>query len=137
MKLIRRILQLYETAGLSYRQTGDALNIPYTTVADYVRRYKRSGLTIADLNEYSDREIYQTLFKDVAAAVTTSKPLPDFAMIHEELKRRHVTRLLLWEEYRAVYPAGCRFLLPVFRSSSHRCRYAYHGEPQSPASPRS
>ena len=26
-----------ETAGLSYRQTGEALNIPYTTVADYVR----------------------------------------------------------------------------------------------------
>ena len=106
MKLIRRILQLYETAGLSYRQTGDALNIPYTTVADYVRRYKTSSLTIADLDEYSDREIYQTLFKDVAAVTTTSKPLPDFAMIHEELKRRHVTRLLLWEEYRAVYPVG-------------------------------
>ena len=50
MKLIRRILQLYETAGLSYRQTGDALNIPYTTVADYVRRYKGSDLTIADLD---------------------------------------------------------------------------------------
>jgi len=70
MKLIRRILQLHKTAGLSYRQTGDALNIPYTTVADYVRMYKRSGLTIADLYEYSDREIYQTLFKDVAAVTT-------------------------------------------------------------------
>lgn len=105
MKLIRRILQLYETSGLSYRQMGDALNIPHTTVADYVRRYKTSGLTMSDLDEYSEREIYQTLFKDVAAA-TTTRPLPDFAMIHEELKRRHVTRLLLWEEYRAVNPEG-------------------------------
>ena len=106
MKLIRRILQLHETAGLSYRQTGDALNIPYTTVADYVKRYKRSSLTIATLDEHSDREIYQALFKDIATVVTTTKPLPDFALIHEELKRRHVTRLLLWEEYRAVYPTG-------------------------------
>jgi len=78
MKLIRRILQLYENTGLSYRQTGDALNIPYTTVADYIRRYKTSGLTIADLDGCSDREIYQTLFKDIATTVTTtSKPLPE------------------------------------------------------------
>lgn len=61
---------------------------------------------MADLDECSDRDIYQALFKDLATAAITSKPVPDFALIHEELKRRHVTRLLLWEEYRTVYPNG-------------------------------
>lgn len=106
MKLIRRILKLHESAGLSYRQTGDALNIPYTTVADYIKRYKRSGLASADLDGCSDREIYQALFTEIAASGTPSRPRPDFAKIHEELKQRHVTRLLLWEEYRTDNPAG-------------------------------
>jgi transposase len=38
----------------------------------------------------------------VAAMITQ----PDWAAIHLEYKRQHVTLMLLWEEYRAVHPDG-------------------------------
>ena len=36
-------------------------------------------------------------------------PRPDFAYLHEELRRRGVTRLLLWEEYKAAHPDGWQY----------------------------
>ncbi len=75
-------------------------------MADYVRRYKKSSLSIEELKRHNDREIYEALFKDTVTICESSKSLPDFALIHEELKQRHVTRLLLWEEYREVCPTG-------------------------------
>jgi transposase len=35
-----------------------------------------------------------------------SKPLPDFGHVHAELRRRGVTLVLLWEEYRAAHAFG-------------------------------
>jgi transposase len=35
------------------------------------------------------------------------RPLPDFNLVHKELKsRKSVTLQLLWEEYREAYPEG-------------------------------
>jgi transposase len=33
-------------------------------------------------------------------------PRPDFGFRHAELRRRGVTRLLLWEEYKSAHPDG-------------------------------
>ncbi len=35
-----------------------------------------------------------------------ARPLPDWSRVHKELKRRAVTLLLLWEEYRAEHTDG-------------------------------
>jgi transposase len=37
------------------------------------------------------------------------RPQPDFSRIHQELSRRGVTRLLLWEEYKAAQPEGWQY----------------------------
>jgi transposase len=37
---------------------------------------------------------------------TPARPLPDWPHVHKELKRRSVTLLLLWEEYRAEHADG-------------------------------
>jgi hypothetical protein len=44
-----------------------------------------------------------------------ARPLPDWTAVHRELKRRGVTLLLLWEEYRAEH-ARRLWLHPVLRS---------------------
>ena len=36
-------------------------------------------------------------------------PRPDFAYLHAELRRRGVTRLLLWEEYKSAHPDGWQY----------------------------
>ena len=106
MKTIKRILTLHCFTDLSYRQIGEALMIPYTTVADYIRRYKKSNLSPGDLKEKNDRDLYQILFGEEIKRKPGLKLPPDFACIHQELKKKHVTRLLLWEDYREIDPDG-------------------------------
>ncbi len=44
MRKIREVLRLTNAEGLSRRQVGAALGLPYTTVADYLGRADRAGL---------------------------------------------------------------------------------------------
>ncbi len=45
---------------------------------------------------------------------------PDRAAIHRELRRKHVTLTILWDEYIACHPGAIRTLtgIPVFASSA-------------------
>ena len=45
MRKIREVLRLSFAQGLSRRQVGAALRMPYTTVANYVDRAQRAGLS--------------------------------------------------------------------------------------------
>ena len=56
---------------------------------------------MSDLNE---SEIYQKLFPEQQKQ--RGKIRPDFAKINRELRKKHITRQLLWEEYKEQYPAG-------------------------------
>ena len=44
-----------------------------------------------------------------------TKRLPDWTKVHEELKRRGVTLMILWEEHRAEYVDGPR-IFPLLRA---------------------
>jgi transposase len=55
-------------------------------------------------SELSDSELESRLFG--AGRSVLSRPLPDFAKLAKELKKRGVTRQLLWEEYRREHPRG-------------------------------
>jgi transposase len=48
-----------------------------------------------------DSELERRLFTLAAFEGHPERPLPDWNHVHNELKRRGVTLLLLWEEYRA------------------------------------
>ncbi len=45
------------------------------------------------------------LFPDERHPVRT-RPEPDWVVIHRELRRPHVTKQLLWQEYREQSPDG-------------------------------
>lgn len=104
MKHIRKIIELSEQTDLSVRKIRRALNLPKSTVSDYLTAYKASGLTIDLIQSLNDDQIYSGLFGEKAKG--SSRPLPDFAKMNTELKRKHMTRSLLWEEYREKYPDG-------------------------------
>ena len=54
-----------------------------------------------------DESLELTLFPaPTAASQSDRRPSPDWAYVEKELRRRSVTRLLLWKEYRAANPAG-------------------------------
>jgi transposase len=45
MRKIREVLRLSLGQGLSLRQVAASAQVPYTTVADYLRRARAAGLT--------------------------------------------------------------------------------------------
>ena len=45
-----------------------------------------------------------TLFAPAGYNPPLSKPLPDWAHVHAELRRRSVTLALLWQDYRGQHP---------------------------------
>ena len=92
MRTIREVLRLRLDAGLSERQTGRSLGVPRTTVQDYCARFRASGLTWPRAGALDDVALEQALFARDPAPLTTSRPLPDWALIAQEKKRKGVTR---------------------------------------------
>jgi len=107
MKLrdIKKILKLYK-AGLSFREIGKSIKKPKSTIADYVSRFNNSGLTFEQLEQKSENEIYSALFPEESKKrkLRLHKIMPDFNKMHLELKKKYITRQLLWEEYKRLYP---------------------------------
>ena len=105
MRDIKRIIQLYN-AGLSRRLIGQTLKKPKSTISDYIARFNKSGLTLNELETKTSDEVYSALFPEEShrPKQRSGKIAPDFTQIHLELKKKYVTRQLLWEEYKAIYP---------------------------------
>jgi transposase len=56
-----------------------------------------------------DAELNRRLYADVAGAEhppVSERPLPDWSRVHAELRRKGVTKRLLWLEYREAHPDG-------------------------------
>ena len=110
MRHIKEILRLKLEAKLSHRKISRCLNIGVGTISLYSQRAKEVGLTWplpADLN---DNDLEQLLFPSPKVSGRHGRIPPDCATIHQELKRKGVTKQLLWEEYKQVYGnAGYQF----------------------------
>ena len=96
MRTIRDVLLLRLEAGLSERQAARSAGVPRSTVQDYVARFRASGLPWPLASTMEDAALEQTLFACDCAPVATGRPLPDWAGIAQEKKRKGVTLLLLW-----------------------------------------
>ena len=104
MKHIRKTIELHELTGLSVREIQNALKLSKSTVGDYLKAWAASDLTLEALRGLNDDQVYTALFGEKPKGST--RPLPDFSRMNTELKKKHVTRSLLWEEYREKHPDG-------------------------------
>lgn len=100
MSKIRRTLQLLADASLSTRQVAAVLNISKTTVSDIALYARTAEVDWALANTLSDDELQARLYPPPRPR-TSHRQEPDYAELHQELKRPGVTLQLLWEEYRA------------------------------------
>lgn len=106
MRKVRDILRLAWGQGLSHRQVGRSLDIPFTTVADHVRRAREAGLSWPLPEDLDDTALEARLFKKEPAPPTETRPVPDWNTVHAELRRKGVTLMLLWLEYKEEHPDG-------------------------------
>jgi len=98
MRKIRDVLRYRHSAGLSLEATARALNLSKGVVAKYLRLASAAGLSWPLPDELDDSGLEKLLYRQVAAREPTFAE-PDYALVHQELKKKGVTLTLLWEEY--------------------------------------
>jgi transposase len=88
------------------RTIARSVGIGRTTVAEYLRRTSVIGITWPVPAEIDDAELERRLFAPAGFNKAPIRVMPDWQHVHTELRRRGVTLLLLWEEYRADHADG-------------------------------
>ena len=107
MRKIREILRLKQEKGLSHRSIARSLRLGIGTVSEYLAKAKAVGLSWPLPDEMDDAALEGRLFP--RKPESNAQARPDFAYIHEELRRTGVTLLLLWLEYAEDHPGGYRY----------------------------
>ena len=107
MRKIREILRLKFEAGLKERQIAAAVSCSRSTLQICLKRCRQAGIFWPLPSTLDEEALHARLYKRGLAAST--KPLPDFAAIHRELTRPGVTKMLLWQEFKACEPGAVRY----------------------------
>ncbi len=107
MSRIRQILRLY-TEGTSKKKISELTGSSRNTVKKYIQKFHRERLTFSQLSEMSDHELEQ-LFGYVEPVAKDERFEALQALLPEmekQLKRKGITILLLFEQYKKQYPHG-------------------------------
>jgi transposase len=108
MRKIHLVLRLFFTAEMSIRAISRSINASPSTVGDYIRRARVAGLGWPLPEGMDERALEARLFAPPEPA-EAARPLPEWAHVHRELRRKGVTLALLWEEYKAEHPDGVQY----------------------------
>jgi transposase len=112
MRHIHEILRLKHEKGLSVREIARSCGLPASTVGDYLKRAETASLSWPLPESLNQEELLDRLIggggepDNAAAELSPPRPLPEWAKIHQELRRKGVTLQLLWREYRQDHPEG-------------------------------
>jgi len=107
MRRIKEVLRLKHVQGLPERAVARTLGISNGAVHSYLRRAGAAGLNWPLPAGMSDEDLELLLFPAPRPASQSSqRAVPDWGYVDKELRRRNVTRRLLWDEYRATHPDG-------------------------------
>lgn len=100
MRKIREVLRLRLGQRLPQRTVARSLGLSQGTVHGYVARARRAGLEWPLPDGLDDSQLEARLYPPPPEVAPERRPVPDWAVVHRELRRRDMTLALLWEEYR-------------------------------------
>ncbi len=106
MQQIRNILQ-QKANGLSIRAIVRNCNFSRNTIRGYLRLIERSSYSLSESLNLSDEALAELIFEPETPSISDPRYIhlqQQLAHHASELKKRHVTRQLLWEEYRVSQP---------------------------------
>jgi len=106
MRQVYEVLRLKWGQGRSERQLAQRLGISRPAVAEYVRRAQAAGLSWPVPETCHAEALERLLCPSVPLRAPAMHVVPDWATVHQELKRKGGTLCLLWQEYKAATPDG-------------------------------
>ena len=98
MRKIRDVLRYRYTTELSLKAIARALKISKGVVAKYLRLAESASIGWPLPEDCDDLALERLLYRQPEAR-SSSFIEPDYARVHQELKKKGVTLALLWEEY--------------------------------------
>jgi transposase len=141
MRKISELLRQKYELKCSYRDIARSLNLSTGTVAKYVARAKVAGMSWPLPDGMTEEILYSKLFLPVEHNVKRTPP--DWETVHKELRKKGVTLLLLWREYKEIHADGLSYscfckgyndysksILPVMRQvhkAGEKCFVDYAG----------
>ena len=108
MHQLREILRLHYEIGLKDREIARSQAVSHVTVGDIVKRFERTDLIWPLPDDVGDAVLHRHLYPGHVGRPRL-RPEPDWAQVHQELRRKGVTLELLWREYRAAHPLGYEY----------------------------
>ena len=110
MRDVREVIRLHRESGQSVRDIARRIGVARSTARDMIARFDRSGLAWPIPSEISDTDVEQRLYGAAGVKPGRRKLLePDWSVVAREMKRKHVTLQVLWEEYAGEHPDGYRY----------------------------
>ena len=109
MRKIREILRLKYDCKITFAQIATSCGIGRTTVSDYLKRFEASPLGWPLPPDIDDIQLEHLLFPSSRLHQTPERSNIDWQYIHKELRKKSVTLMLLWQEYKEQYPDGYQY----------------------------
>jgi transposase len=106
MRKLSEVLRLRLEQDLSVRQISHSCNLARSTVADYLARARVAGLGWPLAEGMDEEKLEKLLFPIARDRSVKNRPELDMIYIRNEMRRKHVTLQLLWEEYRGHTAEG-------------------------------
>jgi len=107
MRRIREVLRLRAELGPNLSAIAAGARLARSTVRAYLGRAAAAGLDAGAADGLSEAALEAALFPPPLVA---EGRVPDWAAVDQELRRhKHVTRKLLWLEYKTAHPDGFGF----------------------------
>jgi transposase len=110
MRRVRELLRLRLGADLPVREVARRIGVAPSTVRETLARFAAAGLAWPLPETLTDAALETALFRPAGTKQGhRRRPEPDWAQLHRELKRKHVTLQILWDEYIEAHPDGYRY----------------------------
>lgn len=101
----REIIRLKHEVNLSLREIAQACGCGKSTVGELLLRAEKAGLQWPI--ELGDKQLMSALYPPTEIKVTP--PEPNMEYVFGEMKKKGVTLMLLWEEYKEKHPEGIMY----------------------------
>lgn len=109
MRMLREVLRLTLALGASQRAVARSCGLSSSTVNGYVARARVAKLEWPLPTELDDDTALTALLFPDEHKPKMGRPEPDWARVHVELRKKHVTKQLVWEEYKSEQPEGYQY----------------------------
>lgn len=107
MNKIRQILRLH-SLGVSKLKIAEQTGVARNTIKKYIKEFSQSGLSFLEINALCDKDLEDLFIKQESSPVNQRLEtlFGLFPSMDKELKKKGITRQLLWEEYKRLYING-------------------------------